>query len=255
MSVLLHVPHASTLIPPHVRQDILLDDFALHKELLEATDHHTDGIVGGLEHGQAVRSLINPYSRLVVDPERFLDPTKERTETVGRGVVATKTVHQKPLRDVTQPQFAARRQELIDIYFAPYHAQMDAHVAHMLARNSTVTIIDVHSFPQFAQPYELDADGERPELCIGTDPIHTPLWLRELVVTAATQFGLTTTFDTPFAGTFVPQDHYGDGRVASVMFEFRRDTFSNEETGQPHAGIARCRAFVQLVIAHIRHGA
>jgi N-formylglutamate deformylase len=94
MSVILHVPHASTVIPADVRADIVLDDAALARELLASTDHHTDTLVAGLEVASEVpgrdgeregrvgrvRAYVNGLSRLVVDPERFLDPESEATE-------------------------------------------------------------------------------------------------------------------------------------------------------------------------------
>jgi N-formylglutamate deformylase len=84
--VALHVPHASTIIPDDVRAGILLDDAALARELLASTDHHTDTFVAGFAGG-SVRAHVNGLSRLVVDPERFLDPLREVTEAVGRGRV------------------------------------------------------------------------------------------------------------------------------------------------------------------------
>ncbi len=86
MSVVLHVPHASTVIPKDVRAGILLDDAALARELLASTDHHTDTFVtglgsfsgrggrGGRVGRERVRVRVNDLSRLVVDPERLLDP-------------------------------------------------------------------------------------------------------------------------------------------------------------------------------------
>jgi N-formylglutamate deformylase len=49
MSVILHVPHASTVIPADVRDGIVLDDAALARELLASTDHHTGMLIAGLE--------------------------------------------------------------------------------------------------------------------------------------------------------------------------------------------------------------
>jgi hypothetical protein len=49
LSVVLHVPHASTVIPADVRAGIVLDDAALARELLASTDHHTDTLIAGLE--------------------------------------------------------------------------------------------------------------------------------------------------------------------------------------------------------------
>jgi hypothetical protein len=60
MSVVLHVPHASTVIPVDVRVGILLDDDALARELLASTDHHTDTFVTGLARDDArVRLHVN----------------------------------------------------------------------------------------------------------------------------------------------------------------------------------------------------
>jgi N-formylglutamate deformylase len=251
MSVLFHVPHASTVIPDDVRAGIVVDDDLLGRELLEATDHHTDGIVAGLVNDTTIRSYVNRYSRLVVDPERFLDVGKEITEAVGRGVVATRTVNGERFRDDTAHGFAALRQNLIERFFLPYHHDMDRLVDDMLGAYGTVTILDVHSFPEHAQPYELDAQGQRPPLCIGTDSMHTSHTLKEIVTDAANRFGFAYTFDRPFAGTFVPLSHYGDARVQSLMFEFRRDIFTDEATATPHAGIAKCRSFVADVTRQI----
>lgn len=251
MSVLLHVPHASTHIPPEVRCDIVVSDAVLAQEVREATDHHTDGIIAGLANGTTVRSVVNAHSRLVVDPERFIDPSQEITEVVGRGVVATHTVNKARFRDDTTDAWQARRQSLIEAYYVPYHAHMDRQVSQMLDAYTTVTIIDVHSFPQAAQPYELDPAGERPQLCIGTDSNHTSDALRTIVTECADAFGFEVALNTPFSGTFVPIDHYGEQRVGSVMLEFRRDMFSDELTTTPHPGIVRCRAFTRELITSI----
>ena len=40
--ILIHVPHASTHIPPGLRDDFLLTDDELAEELLRMTDRYTD---------------------------------------------------------------------------------------------------------------------------------------------------------------------------------------------------------------------
>jgi len=111
MSVLLHVPHASTVIPDGVRGGIPLDAAALARELLASTDHQTDTFVAGLAELRGgwgarrgrVRAHSNGLSRLVVDPERFLDPVLETTGAVGRGAVYTHGSDGTPLRDTSSP--------------------------------------------------------------------------------------------------------------------------------------------------------
>lgn len=277
MSVVLHVPHASTAIPDDVRRGIELDDAALARELLASSDHHTDRFVAGLDAlappgaplGR-VAAFVNAHSRLVVDPERFLDPAREATEAVGRGAVYTRGFDGTLLRDADAPGFAALRADLIERFFTPYHAGFEQLVAGMLdasgpasgsgAGTCTCTVIDVHSYPSVAQPYELagglPADAVRPELCIGTDEVHTPAWLVAVVEDAAAACGFSTARDTPFAGTFVPTPWLGDARVRSVMLEIRRDTYMDEATGELHAdGAERCRALVRRVVEGVlAHG-
>lgn len=54
--VILHVPHASREIPPHVRAQLLFDDAALDAELDEATDADTDLIATlGADRGGSSR--------------------------------------------------------------------------------------------------------------------------------------------------------------------------------------------------------
>ena len=253
MSVVLHVPHAATAIPDDVRRAILLDDAALAREVLASVDHHTDRFVDGLDQPGRVRNWVNAHARLVVDPERFLDPAREATEAVGRGAVYTRGFDGTPLRDVDDPSFPALRAELLARFFAPYHAGIEQLVADLLDTYGTCTVIDVHSYPRDAQPYELAgglaADAPRPELCIGTDPAHTPAALVAIVEEVAASLGLGTARDTPFAGTFVPTPWLGDPRVRSVMLEIRRDTYMDETTGTADdAGVARMRELVRGVV-------
>ena len=68
-SWVIHLPHASTIIPAAVRPELLLSDQDLTLEVLRMTDHLTDELVAtALSTAQRV---CFPVSRLVLDPERF----------------------------------------------------------------------------------------------------------------------------------------------------------------------------------------
>lgn len=250
MSVVLHVPHDSTRIPDAVRRGIVLDDETLARELLASTDHHTAELVRGLDV-DGVRLHVNDLSRLVVDPERFLDPNLEETEAVGRGAIYTRGFDSTVLRDTSSPDWPRQRADLIDHYFTPYHTAFDELVGEVLAAHGHCTIVDVHSYPQRAQPYELHADGQRPEVCIGTHPNHTPKWITDAIAGHGKDLDLTTALDTPFSGTFVPTRFLGDARVRSVMIEIRRDTYCDEATAEPHAGMDRIRALLRRTVVSI----
>ena len=74
--VLIHVPHASRVIPPEVRADLLVTDVELAVELDESTDTATDAIAAAAVRPTRWRpaTVVNRFARLVVDPERSPTP-------------------------------------------------------------------------------------------------------------------------------------------------------------------------------------
>ncbi|GAA5154184.1 N-formylglutamate amidohydrolase [Nocardioides marinquilinus] len=220
-TVVLHVPHSSRTVPPDVRRGILLDDAALERELDAITDARTDEIALGAAEAAVVRPwvFVNRLSRLVVDPERFPDEREEMSE-VGMGAVYERTTGLEVLRRPTDGE----RASLLAAYFEPYADALARLVRERLAAVGRVTVLDVHSYARDALPYERHGDGPRPEVCLGTDAFHTP---PSLVAAARACFephvddlGL----DSPFAGCYVPLEHYGvEPAVTGLMLELRRD--------------------------------
>ncbi|MFI8521645.1 N-formylglutamate amidohydrolase [Streptomyces sp. NPDC085481] len=225
--VLLHVPHSSRAVPAHVRDGIVLDDDELARELDHITDGHTEDIAAVA--AAAARStpwrFVNRLSRLVVDPERFPDEREEML-SAGMGAVYTRTTHRAPLRPA-----GFDPEPLIERYFTPYAAAMTDAVAERLATTGRAVIVDVHSYPTQALPYELHGAGPRPPVCLGTDAFHTPPALLAVAREAFAGFGGVGT-DSPFAGTYVPLAYYGrDPRVSALMVEIRRDQYMTEPGG------------------------
>ncbi|MFE5912758.1 N-formylglutamate amidohydrolase [Streptomyces wedmorensis] len=230
--VLLHVPHSSHLVPPDVRDGILLDDGELAVELAHITDSHTEEIaaVAAGAAGTAPWRFVNRLSRLVVDPERFPDEREEML-AVGMGAVYTRTTHRAELRPA-----GFDPEPLLDRYFTPYAEGMTEAVAGRLAATGRAVIVDVHSYPTQPLPYELHGDGPRPPVCLGTDAFHTPPALLDAAREAFGGFGGVAT-DTPFAGTYVPLRYYGrDPRVSALMVEIRRDLYMDEPGGPANRG-------------------
>ena len=73
--MILHLPHASTLIPEDLRDEFLLSDEDLQEELNRITDHATDLIFQ--QAFPKANAIVFPVSRLVVDPERFSEDFQE----------------------------------------------------------------------------------------------------------------------------------------------------------------------------------
>jgi N-formylglutamate deformylase len=80
-------------------------------------------------------------------------------------------------------------------------------------------------------------EPQRPGICVGTDPAHTPEGLR---VAAFDTFGDHpggVAENTPFGGCYVPLKHLGRTlNVWSVMIEVRRDLYQQEPGGRLHGG-------------------
>jgi N-formylglutamate deformylase len=111
----LHIPHSSTAIPSDLRCHLLLSDEELERELLLMTDWYTDEIFV-LEDSVSVRF---PVSRLVLDPERFLEDSKEIMSLQGMGIIYTRTCTGALLRDDPTP---VERSDLIGRFYVPHHA-------------------------------------------------------------------------------------------------------------------------------------
>ncbi len=223
-----HVPHAGTWIPPEVRATLLIDDAALAHETLLMTDHHTDQLFGWVVTLGA-SALVNQWSRLVLDPERFEDPALEPMERVGQGLVYSRTSDGRPLRAVD----VLERARLVDRLYRPWHRMLARLVDEALASHGSCLVLDCHSFSTTPLPSEADRSLDRPDVCVGTDPFHTPPALADALERALRDQGFRVRRDSPFAGALVPADRYRrDPRVRSVMLEVRRGTYCDETSGR-----------------------
>jgi N-formylglutamate amidohydrolase len=166
-------------------------------------------------------------------------------EQVGMGAVYTRTSDGRPLRDPDD----AEREALLERWFRPYTDALATAVAQVADRHGACTLIDLHSYPAEALPYELPPTEPRPPVCIGTDDFHTPGWLVDLVSGACDLHGFDWELDVPFAGTYTPLWAYGkDERVRSVMLEVRRDLYLDEATASPHDRFGRVEGFIEEVV-------
>lgn len=240
--MILHIPHSSSTVPPEERLQFILDDAALDRELLLSTDAFTDELFSFPDS----TSVVFPVSRLVVDPERFVDDAQEPMSARGRGVVYTSTVDGKPLRKIPP---TGEKDRLLDTWYYPHHQRLEDAVAIELNRKGRALIVDCHSFPTKPWYVEIDRHTPRPEFCIGTDRYHTPPELTEQLIQVIRSHGRSVEIDHPYAGSIVPTAYYQkDKRVVSVMIEVRRDLYMDEETGKKNATFDSCRQFVTEVL-------
>ena len=240
--LVMHIPHASRVIPPDAMQDYLLPASAIEAEQLRVVDWFTDELYlgrralelregGGACHGKSIQgAIVAGVSRLVVDVERFVDDSMEPAADAGMGATYTRISGGQVLRNLS----VARRTELLNRYYWPHHRKLDAAVQAALDVSGRCLLLDCHSFPTDALPTQ-DKEYSRPfpHICIGTDTNgHTDKPLVDMLVGHFENEGLIVDLDYPFRGTMVPNCAFGkDTRVQSVMVEIRRDLYMDELSG------------------------
>ena len=253
--LVIHVPHASTAVPADVRGQFVLSDAELERELLLMTDRYVDELFA-LPAAEAI-TVRHEVSRLVLDPERFEDDADEPMARVGMGAVYTATHEGDPERlPLRRPLGDDERAALMAGYYRPHHARLERAVEDALRARGRCLIVDAHSYPDWPLTYEKLIWPEedpgwkhRPAVCLGSDALHTPLWLQYAAYEAfAARFG-SVVFNRPFAGTIVPLRYRGrDRRIASIMVEVRRDQYMDEETGEKLPGFDDVAASVREAV-------
>jgi N-formylglutamate amidohydrolase len=243
--IVLHIPHSSTVIPDSVRPTLLLTEEEIQQELLCMTDAYTDELFR-CDDSTNVRY---PVSRIVVDPERFENNANEVMSQVGMGVVYTRTCDGKPLRQVPTP---SEREALLSAYYRPHHSALTDVVADAIRQHGRCLVVDCHSFPSYPLPYELDQRPDRPDICIGTDPFHTPAKLAAEVSEDFQLHGYTVALNRPFAGALVPAAFYRrDANVAALMVEVNRALYMDEQTGAKSSRFDETGAAVAQVLGRL----
>jgi N-formylglutamate deformylase len=243
-SSVIHIPHSSTTVPDDVRRTFVLSDLALRQEILRLTDLYTDELFS-LDTLTAI-PVVFGVSRFVVDPERFTNDALEPMAARGMGAVYMATTQGAPLRASLS---ASQRAELLARFYVPHHAALEAATHAVLHATGRCLILDGHSFPSDPLPCDLNQDRPRPEICIGTDPFHTPSALATEAANGFAAYGLDVAIDRPYSGALVPARWYRrDDRVSALMIEVNRCLYMDQATGEKIATFAETTAVVQSVL-------
>ena len=231
--IIVHIPHSSTNIPKPFRREFLPENEKLHSELLCMTDWYTDELFAC----PGCQTIVHQYSRLVCDPERFLDPEDEMMWQKGMGMYYTRMsdgdlLKRSPLSSSAGLQAYGKALKI----YQQHHARLSSAVQHQLVLFDKAVLIDGHSFSEAVLPYEPKDNHhlKRPDICLGSDAVFTPNSLLAIAKDYFTQAGLEVAVNTPFAGALVPEPFYSlqDKRVQSLMIEVNRSLYMDEKTGK-----------------------
>ncbi len=236
--ILINVPHSATYIPPEELQYFITS--RIQHELDVMTDHYCDDLYNT---GDAM--LRFPVSRLVCDPERFRDDSDEIMSSVGMGAIYSACSDGRKLKIVS----SHHKEELLSRYYDSYHNRFEDAVSRILRRHGRCLIIDGHSFYDEPLPYEYDQNYDRPDICIGTDEMHTPYEIEEVLHNFFVERGYSVEINRPFAGCIVPTRYYRrDIRVMSIMIEINRRLYMDHSL-QKTDGYARIKTDIAGALA------
>ena len=245
--MILHIPHASPLIPDNLRNQIILSEQELASELRLMTDWFVDELFVFPE-ASVVRF---PISRLLVDVERYAKDADEPMSRVGMGVIYTSTAHGKRLKRKFQPE---EREMLLLRYYRPHHQELEVQVEKELSKYGSALIVDCHSFPSHPLPCDVDQTVPRPPFCIGKAAFHTPDHLVERAEQTLMKLGHVPLINRPYIGSIVPASYDDDPRVLSIMIEVNRSLYMDEIKGTRRADFAPIREQVGFLLSSIRRG-
>lgn len=213
--IIWHIPHARTEIPTKYRNQFLLTEEELRTEAECVADTDADTLY--TRPGDNV--LLFPYSRVLVDPER-LRGDEEPMAAIGLGMIYQRTHDGRALRR----KLTNREEAEISVLYDDHHTKLNRMTEATLERFGRCLIIDGHTYPASPLPFE-DPTRGRPAVCLGTDPIHSPLSLVKSLISSLEAYKLEVGMNTPYAGALVPQLFQNDPRVMSVMIETRKDCY------------------------------
>lgn len=233
-NLILNIPHSSTWITgmnPFPRFSNWAASAAfmqmLHSELLPMTDWYTDELfINGIG-----TPIVAPVSRIICDTERFRNDEDEPMSKIGMGV-CYRTTH-----DLKRSWNPSYRQWVLENVYDVHHRKLEEAVDRVLDEYNRALILDCHSFSSVPLPYEPDQDPDRPDICIGTDPFHTPQCLIELTKEFFCNKRYRTKINSPYSGTMVPLKHLGRNKhVMSIMLEINRGLYLKFGTKEKSEG-------------------
>jgi len=216
----IHLPHSGVEIPSKYRDDYFLNDIELQQNIEQYADYKTNKLYRSLI--QKHDSVINPYSRLFMDPERFFDDEKESMQiNYGLGWFYENAIlEKKPLRNTKHKDEIAK-------YYKQHHEKLTNLVEEKLEMFGECTIIDCHSFSNERYWFH-DKKLELPDMCIGYDDFHKDDELVNKLLARFERYNLT--INTPYSGSIVPSKYYlKDSRVKSVMIEFNKKLYLDDD--------------------------
>lgn len=238
---ILHIPHSQIHVPNY--SGFILRKEEIISEINLLTDWATDTIFDVPESDK----LIVSFSRVFCDVERFYDEA-EPMAAKGAGIAYTHTDSGKFMRQVSDEL----KQNILDNYYKPHQDKLNQLAQDHLNSFGQAIIIDCHSFSSKPLIREFDQSTDRPDICLGSDPYHTPEDLINQFQTFFRNQGLKVAVNKPYSGSMVPGKYYNKNKqVQSIMIEVNKKLYMDETTYKVVS--KKVKQLNQMMIELLRH--
>jgi N-formylglutamate amidohydrolase len=238
-SLLFHIPHASTHFP--FRKGFYRPEL-VGGEVDKLTDWYTDRIF----RMDGVTALLAEFSRVFCDVERFVPDELEPMGAKGMGYYFTKSDDGQHFRHEGEWKEIVLRD-----FYRPHHRRLAELVRQKLEATGTCCLIDGHSFAVVPFVHENDQNPNRPDICLGTEGVHTPPWLVDAVRSVYEAAGYSVELNRPYAGSMVPLEFLGtDPRVLSIMIEVNRRLYLKNGGAVPKS-LERLQGLTEAVVTKV----
>lgn len=190
INLILNIPHSSTWIPEDCFSKDSEEYRILEADHLNMVDWYTDEL---FNNGIGV-PVIAPVSRMVCDTERFRYDRDESMARIGMGVCYETTSDLIHRIHITKEY----KKHVLKNYYDLHHRNLELATDRANEEWDHVFILDCRSFSSVPLPYEPDQNPDRPDICIGIDPFHTPQRLLDLTTEFFRGRGYSVRINSPY---------------------------------------------------------
>jgi N-formylglutamate deformylase len=246
--ILLSIPHCGIQIPPELRSQYNLD-------LISAPDD-TDWFVNQLYDFAAsmgITMIHSIYSRWLIDLNR--DPESKPLYTDGRIITAlcpATTFAGVPIyadeRTEVDPIEVKRR---VEIYYKPYHDQVDKKLFELKSRFGKVLLWECHSIRQFVPTINPE---KFPDLILGdNDATTASQGIIDTTLKVLNKSGYSVGHNAPFKGGYITR-HFGKPKESqhALQLEMSKVNYMDDsETVYDKKRADRVRKVLQKVFSEL----
>ncbi len=253
------IPHSGEKVPDEVSWLQKLPEVTLMRDV----DRYVDWLYQPAIEKLNLQSLITPWHRYVVDPNRTPDdfdadavkgaPLPSGTNP--KGLHWSVTTHGETL--ISEAMSMDMHNKLVSDYYQPFHNSILEMRRKMHQEFGVVFQLDLHSMPSVGTPFHPDPGETRAEVVISDQHGNSAdTEYKELVMDSFQIQGFQVAYNWPYIGGGITKT-YGDPKNGfhTIQIELNRAQYMDEETKQLNTEKgSEMRGRLRLALAAIQSG-